>query len=50
MQATKKASLGYGDDEENEDSSGSDFDEDEDPDEIEVPGKTRRKYVFQINN
>ncbi|EDS41324.1 conserved hypothetical protein [Culex quinquefasciatus] len=36
--ATKKASLGYGDDEENEDSSGSDFDEDEDPDEIEVPG------------
>uniref|UniRef100_A0A1Q3F8H9 Putative nuclear helicase mop-3/sno dead-box superfamily n=1 Tax=Culex tarsalis TaxID=7177 RepID=A0A1Q3F8H9_CULTA len=36
--ATKKASLGYGDEEENEDSSGSDFDEDEDPDEIEVPG------------
>lgn len=36
--ATKKSSLGYGDEEENEDSSGSDFDEDEDPDEIEVPG------------
>lgn len=39
LQASKKSSYGYEDDEENDDSSETDFDDDEDPDAIEVPGK-----------